>query len=59
MAKKAADRKAMQTKIAELSNKRDEFVSAKRKAAADTAPTMDDTLVKAAKSAAASQGYSF
>lgn len=59
VAKKAAERKAMQTKIAELSKKRDEFVSAKRKAAADAPPTMDDTLVKAAKSAAASQGYTF
>lgn len=59
VAKKAAERKALQMKIAEVSKKRDEFVSAKRKAAADATPTMDDTLVKAAKSAATSQGYSF
>lgn len=58
VARKAAERKAMQAKIAELSKKREAFVSAKRKAV-EAAPTMDDTLVKAAKSAAASQGYSF
>lgn len=58
VAQKAAQRKAMQVKIAELSKKREEFVAAKRKAEA-AAPTMDDTLVKAAKSAAAAQGYSF
>lgn len=57
VAKKAAERKAMQAKIAELSKKRDEFVATKRNAAAT--PTMDDTLLKAAKSAASSQGYSF
>lgn len=58
VAKKAAARKAMQMKIAELTKKREEFLSAQRKAATD-APTMDDTLIKAAKSAAISQGYSF